>query len=93
MQPHREVPRRAVLVPQDFDPLIALGHAEEVALDVGLALPRQGVHTQRDTHSALSFQELFVIFFTGSNPAVAQSQREEATADHRDTDCRRKMDG
>lgn len=35
---HRKVPRRAVLVFEDFNPLIAFGHAEEVALDVGLAL-------------------------------------------------------
>lgn len=35
---HRKIPRSAVLVFEDFDLLIAFGHAEEVALDVGLAL-------------------------------------------------------
>lgn len=46
MVAHRKVPRCAVLVPKDFDPLIALGHTEEVALDVSLTLPGSDTHTQ-----------------------------------------------
>lgn len=56
-EPHREVPRCAVAVSQDFDPLIALGHAEEVALDVGLALSTPGGHT--DTHKKMYFNKIF----------------------------------
>lgn len=44
---HRKIPRRAVLVFEDFNPLVAFGHAEEVAVDVGLAL-------QRNKHSSTS---------------------------------------
>lgn len=48
MQAHREVLWCAVLVSQDFDPLIALSHAEEVALDVGLTLSGSGIRTHRN---------------------------------------------
>lgn len=49
IKPHRKIPRRAVLVFEDFNPLIAFGHAEEVALDVGLTLRRKQARLNSDT--------------------------------------------
>jgi hypothetical protein len=64
---HREIPCAAVGVLQNLDPLVALGHAEEVALNVGLALGVQQnkrltttkswkacTHTHHSDHSVYS---------------------------------------
>lgn len=38
LKSHREISRGAVLIFENFNPLVALCHAEEITLDVGLTL-------------------------------------------------------
>lgn len=62
IKPHRKIPRHAVLVFEDFNPLIAFGHAEEVALDVGLRLWRNKHSSTSDTFQPQSKSKIKKIY-------------------------------